>query len=126
MLERNGLTRGDRRRNRQTGSIRQVVPPELAILAIDLGEDKQVAVVMDPSNEPVPKLPTLVDRTWQNKNRIFPVQGPDVMVKPVRTRSRQAPNATAARAVSATSPACHPGLTAGYRTSGGRPSDGRR
>ena len=46
MLERNGLTRGDRRRNRQTGSIRQVVRPELAILAIDLGEDKQVAVMM--------------------------------------------------------------------------------
>jgi hypothetical protein len=46
MLEHNGLTRGDRRRNRQTGSIRQVVRPELAILAIDLGEDKQVAVVM--------------------------------------------------------------------------------
>ena len=46
MLERNGLTRGDRRRNRQTGSIGQVVRPESAVLAVDLGEDKEVAVVM--------------------------------------------------------------------------------
>jgi transposase len=47
MSKSSGLTRGDRRRNRQIGSVRQVVRPELAILAIDLGEDKQVAVVMD-------------------------------------------------------------------------------
>jgi hypothetical protein len=31
-------------------------------------------------------VPTLVDRTWQNKNRIFPVQGPYVTVPPVRRR----------------------------------------
>jgi hypothetical protein len=41
------LTRGDRRRNRRIGFVREVVRPELAILAIDLGEDRQVAVVMD-------------------------------------------------------------------------------
>lgn len=47
MSKSSGLTRGDRRRNRQIGSVREVVRPELAILAIDLGEDKQVAEVMD-------------------------------------------------------------------------------
>ena len=42
MSKSSGLTRGDRRRNRRIGFVRQVVRPDLAILAIDLGEDKQV------------------------------------------------------------------------------------
>ena len=32
----------------------------------------------------------LVDHTWQNKNRVFPVQGVDVTVAAVRRRARVA------------------------------------
>jgi transposase len=42
-----GLTRGDRNRNRKVVALREVVRRDRAVLAIDLGEDKQVAVVMD-------------------------------------------------------------------------------
>jgi transposase len=41
------LTRGDRRRNDRIEQLRLVVRADRAILAIDLGEDKQVAVLMD-------------------------------------------------------------------------------
>jgi transposase len=41
------LTRGDRRRNDRIEQLRRVVRLDRAILAIDLGEDKQVAVVLD-------------------------------------------------------------------------------
>jgi transposase len=41
------LTRGDRNRNRKIAAVREVVRPDRAVLAVDLGEDKQVAVVMD-------------------------------------------------------------------------------
>jgi transposase len=43
----NGLTRGDRNRNRKLEALREAVRRDKAVLAIDLGEDKQVAVVMD-------------------------------------------------------------------------------
>jgi len=43
----NGLTRGDRNRNRRMEALRAVVRRDHAVLAVDLGEDKQVAVVMD-------------------------------------------------------------------------------
>jgi transposase len=43
----NGLTRGDRNRNRKLQALREAVDPGRAVLAVDLGEDKQVAVVMD-------------------------------------------------------------------------------
>jgi transposase len=42
-----GLTRGDRNRNRRVGAVRGAVRRDRAVLAIDLGEDKQVAVVLD-------------------------------------------------------------------------------
>jgi transposase len=42
-----GLTRGDRNRNRKLEALRDVARRDRAVLAIDLGEDKQVAVVMD-------------------------------------------------------------------------------
>jgi transposase len=41
------LTRGDRRRNDRIAGVRAVVTPDRAVLAIDLGEDKQVAALMD-------------------------------------------------------------------------------
>ena len=48
MAQGNGLTRGDRNRNARIAAVREVVRPGRAILAIDLGEDKQAAVVVDP------------------------------------------------------------------------------
>ena len=47
MAKRSGLTRGDRRRNDRIEALRTVVRPDRAILSIDLGEDKQVAALMD-------------------------------------------------------------------------------
>jgi transposase len=41
------LTRGDRNRNRKIAALRQVVARDRAVLAVDLGEDKQVAVLVD-------------------------------------------------------------------------------
>jgi transposase len=45
-----GLTRGDRNRNRKLALLREAVRRDRAVLAVDLGEDKQVAVVMDHEN----------------------------------------------------------------------------
>jgi transposase len=42
-----GLTRGDRNRNRKIAVLRQVVARDRAVLAVDLGEDKQAAVLVD-------------------------------------------------------------------------------
>jgi transposase len=50
MAHGSGLTRGDARRNREIAALRAVVCRDRAVLAIDLGEDKQVAVVMDHDN----------------------------------------------------------------------------
>ncbi|MEU5722203.1 IS110 family transposase [Micromonospora sp. NPDC047738] len=47
MAKRSGLTRGDRRRNNRIAVLRALVREDRAILAIDLGEDKQVAALMD-------------------------------------------------------------------------------
>jgi transposase len=47
VAKRSGLTRGDRRRNNRIAGLRALVRADRAILAIDLGEDKQVAVLMD-------------------------------------------------------------------------------
>ena len=47
MAQGSGLTRGDRNRNRRIEAVREVVRRDRAVLAVDLGEDKQVAVVMD-------------------------------------------------------------------------------
>jgi transposase len=47
VAQRSGLTRGDRRRNDRIEALRVVIRPDRAILAIDLGEDKQVAALLD-------------------------------------------------------------------------------
>ena len=47
MAQGSGLTRGDRNRNRKTGLLRGVVRRDRAVLAVDLGEDKQAAVLVD-------------------------------------------------------------------------------
>jgi transposase len=41
------LTRGDRNRNRKIAALREVVARDRAVLAVDLGEDKQAAVLVD-------------------------------------------------------------------------------
>jgi transposase len=47
VAQRSGLTRGDRRRNDRIEALRAVIGPDRAILSIDLGEDKQVAALLD-------------------------------------------------------------------------------
>lgn len=47
MAQGSGLTRGDRNRNRRIAAVREAVRRDRAVLAVDLGEDKQVAVVLD-------------------------------------------------------------------------------
>src|SRR5258706_11150545 len=47
VAQRSGLTRGDRRRYGRIEALRAVVRPDRAVLSIDLGEDKQVAVLID-------------------------------------------------------------------------------
>ena len=47
MAQGSGLTRGDRNRNQRIAALRAVVRRDRAVLAIDLGEDKQVAVLVD-------------------------------------------------------------------------------
>jgi transposase len=54
------LTRGDRRRNQEIAALREVVRRDRAILAIDLGEDKQVATLMDHDNVVLARKVTLV------------------------------------------------------------------
>jgi hypothetical protein len=41
------LTRGDRNRNRRIGALRAVVARDRAVLAVDLGEDKQAGALVD-------------------------------------------------------------------------------
>src|SRR5258706_11509306 len=47
VAQRSGLTRGDRRRYGRIEALRAVVRPDRAVLSIDLGGDKQVAVLID-------------------------------------------------------------------------------
>ncbi len=47
MAQGSGLTRGDRNRNDRIAALRGVVRRDRAVLAIDLGEDKQAAVLVD-------------------------------------------------------------------------------
>ena len=47
MAQGSGLTRGDRNRNRRVDELRKVVRRDRAILAVDLGEDKQAAVLVN-------------------------------------------------------------------------------
>ena len=47
MAQGSGLTRGDRNRNRKIAVLREVVRRDRAVLAVDLGEDKQAAALAD-------------------------------------------------------------------------------
>ena len=59
MAKRSGLSRGDARRNARIQQLREVVRPELAVLAIDLADAKQAVVVCDHDGQ------VLVRRTWR-------------------------------------------------------------
>jgi transposase len=47
MVEGSGLSRGDKRRNAKLARLRDLVPVDNAIMAIDLADEKQVAVLVD-------------------------------------------------------------------------------
>ena len=47
MGDRTGLSRGDRNRNARLARLRQLLPPENAIVGVDLADDRQAAVVTD-------------------------------------------------------------------------------
>ena len=47
MAQGSGLTRADRNRNRKLAGLRRVVSKDRAVLAVDLGEDKQATVLVD-------------------------------------------------------------------------------
>ena len=47
MAQGSGLTRGDRNRNQRIAALRTVIRRDRPVLAVDLGEDKQVAALVD-------------------------------------------------------------------------------
>ncbi len=47
MSDRSGLSRGDRNRNARLARLRELLPPENAIVGIDLADDQRAAVVTD-------------------------------------------------------------------------------
>ena len=47
VVQGNGLSRGDKRRNAKLGVLRELVPAGNAILGIDLAAEKQVLVLAD-------------------------------------------------------------------------------
>ena len=47
MSDRTGLSRGDRNRNSRLARMRHLLPPDHAIVGIDLADSKQAAVVAD-------------------------------------------------------------------------------
>ena len=47
MNDRTGLSRGDRNRNARLARLRELLPPDHAIVGIDLADSKQAAVVTD-------------------------------------------------------------------------------
>jgi len=47
MVQGSGLSRGDKRRNERLALLRQLVPPQNAILGIDLADEKQAMVLTD-------------------------------------------------------------------------------
>jgi hypothetical protein len=57
-------------------------------LPIDPDDEGPAPTGPNPSSSiAVRALPTTVGRTWQNRNRVVPVQGPDVTVMAVRRRA---------------------------------------
>lgn len=59
-----GLSRGDNRRNARLGRLRQVLPREHAVLAVDLADDKQVFALTDHDSQVLARR-TVKARPWQ-------------------------------------------------------------
>jgi transposase len=59
-----GLSRGDRNRNERIGRLRELVPAENAITAIDLADDKQMVVVTDHDSKVLARK-TFRTRAWK-------------------------------------------------------------
>ena len=57
MSDRSGLSRGDRNRNARLARLRQLLPPENAIVGIDLADDKQAALVTDHDSRAIARRP---------------------------------------------------------------------
>ena len=64
MSHRKGLSRGDKRRNARLERLREVLPRENAILAIDLADNKQVMVLADHDSRVLARR-TLKVRAWE-------------------------------------------------------------
>jgi transposase len=58
------LTRGDRNRNRKIAALREVVRRDRAVLAVDLGEDKQAAALVDQEGRVLARKVVTV-KAWQ-------------------------------------------------------------
>lgn len=59
-----GLSRGDNRRNARLGRLRQVLPREHAVLAVDLADDKQVFALTDHDSQVLARRAVRA-RPWQ-------------------------------------------------------------
>lgn len=59
-----GLSRGDKRRNERLARLRELVPPQNAILGIDLADDKQAMVVTDHDSRVLARKRVRA-KTWQ-------------------------------------------------------------
>ncbi len=64
MSDRTGLSRGDRNRNARLARLRQLLPPENAIVGIDLADDKQAAVVTDHDSRVIARR-RVTARAWE-------------------------------------------------------------
>jgi transposase len=64
MSDRTGLSRGDRNRNARLARLRVLLPPENAIVGIDLADDKQAAVVTDHDSRVIARRRVMA-RAWE-------------------------------------------------------------
>jgi transposase len=64
MSDRTGLSRGDRNRNSRLARLRQLLPPENAIVGIDLADTKQAVVVTDHDSRVIARRRLSV-RAWE-------------------------------------------------------------
>ena len=64
MSDRSGLSRGDRNRNARLARLRPLLPPDLAIVGIDLADSKQAVVVTDHDSRVIARRRLSV-RAWE-------------------------------------------------------------
>jgi transposase len=64
MSDRSGLSRGDRNRNARLARLRRLLPPDNAIVGIDLADDKQAAVVADHDSRVIARR-RVTARAWE-------------------------------------------------------------